>query len=218
MATDLNRKYGLVADPVLDDADVLSPDFRSSLFVRIDTGAIPSLVDVQSELAQILLIPQVPESVKETFRIAKRLHIFGRYEYGFYTVSQHYAFLAIEAAILCRWTASLPNPVAVRAKNLNQQMSAPSHSKLAELFWVKDGRNLTVDGLPFPNSVTKVLKRLREMNIVDAVMEKWLSAAIYLRNDLSHHESSTIVPPSTAILSSTAEQINTLFDSLQHTP
>src|ERR1035441_8289075 len=92
MATDFNKKYGLVAEPVLDDAAVLSPDSLSSMFVRVDTGLMASLNDVQTALAQILLIPQVPESVSSTFRIAKRLYLFGRFEYGFYTVSHRYAF------------------------------------------------------------------------------------------------------------------------------
>lgn len=213
-ATDFNTKYGLVPESVLDDSDVLSPDGLSSLFVRVDTGLIPSLYEVQSVLGNILLIPQVPESVERTFRIAKRLYLFGRFEYGFYTVSQHYAFLAMEAAIFSRWTASLPNPVTVQAKNLNQQMSAPSHSQLAELFYAKDGRSLTVDGLPFPNSLTKVLKTLREGAVIDERTEKRLTAVIGLRNDLSHHESTTVLPPSTTSLSTAAELINTLFDSL----
>jgi hypothetical protein len=102
-----NKKYGLIPEPVLDDADVLSPDFLSSSFVRSDMGLMPSLNDVQIALAQIMLIPQVPESVRSTFSIAKRLYLFARFEYGFYTVSEHYTFLAIEAAILCRWTSTL---------------------------------------------------------------------------------------------------------------
>src|ERR1035437_9494356 len=170
MATDFNKEYGLSPEPVLDDADVLSPDVLSSSFVRFDTGIIPSLNDVQTALSQILLIPQVPESVKETFRLAKRLYLFGRFEYGFYTVSQHYAYLAIEAAILCRWTGSLPNPVTVQAKSLNQRMSAPCHGQLAELYWMKDGRSLLIDNLPFPNSLNKVLRRLREVTIIKALL------------------------------------------------
>jgi hypothetical protein len=216
MATDFNSKYGLAPEPVLDDADVLSPDFLSSMFVRIDTGLMPSLNDVQNVLAQILLIPQVPESVTGTFRIAKRLYLFGRFEYAFYTVSQHYAFLAIEAAILCRWTASLPGPVTVQFNGLIQQMSAPSHAKLAEL-WMNRGRNLVVDNLPFPNSPTKVLKRLREATTINEETEDRLSAVVGLRNDLSHHESSTVVPPSWSSLSVAAELINIMFDSLLYT-
>jgi double-stranded uracil-DNA glycosylase len=218
IGTDFNKKYGLTPEPILNDADVLSSDSLSSLFPRVDTGLMLSLTDVQVILAPILLIPQVPESVKRTFRIAKRLHLFGRFEYEFYSVSQHYALVAIEAAILSRWTASLPNPVTVQAKYFNQQMSVPSHSQLAELYWMKDGRSLLVDGLPFPNSPTKVLKRLRDCGIIDRMTEERISAAIGLRNDMSHHESATVLPPTTSALSVTAELINTLFDSLPAIP
>jgi hypothetical protein len=80
------------------------------------------------------------------------------------------------------------------------------------------GRMLLVDNLPFPYSPTTVLKRLREASIIDAVTANRLSAVVGLRNDLSHHESSTVVPPSTRTLSMAAELINTLFDSLPYTP
>jgi hypothetical protein len=213
MATDFNKKYGLTPEPILDEAEVLFPDGLSSMFVRVDTGLMPSLTDVQGALAGILLIPQVPESVKHTFRIAMRLYLFGRFEYGFYTVSLHYASLAMEAATLSRWTASLPNPVTVEWSGLQQQMSAPSHGELAEI-WMKTGRNLRVDGLPFPNSPTKVLGRLCETGIVGTLNEKSIKEVIWLRNDLSHQESPTVLPPTTSALARTAELINTLFDSL----
>lgn len=213
MAIDFNKKYGLPPEPIMDDTDVLSPDFRSSMFVRVDTGQMPSLKDVQGALSEILLIPQVPESVQQTFQVAKRLYLFGRFEYGFYTASQHYAYLALEAALLNRWTANLPIPVLVQTKKFSQQMSAPTHGELAEI-WIKTGRELQVDGKPFPNSPFKIMERLLQDGLIDKVHEEVISAAIGLRNDMSHHESSTILPPTTRALSVTAELINTLFDSL----
>lgn len=218
IATDFNKKYALTPEPILEDAEILSPDGLSSMFIRVDTGQMPSLKDVQTALASILLIPQVPESVDWTFRIAKRLYLFARFEYEFYTVSLHYASLAMEAAILTRWTASLPNPVTSHWNGLRQQISAPSHGELAKVFWSKNGRSLTVDGLPFPNSLTKVLRRLRETGIIDTLTEKDILEVIGLRNDLSHQESSIVLPPSTGSLSVVAEQINALFDSVPYKP
>lgn len=214
---DFNQKYGLAPEPILDDAEVLSPDSLSSMFVRVDTRLIPSLNDVQVVLSTILLIPQVPESVERTFQIAKRLYLFGRFQYGFYSVSHHYAFLAMEAAILSRWTASLPDPVLVETKSFHQSMTTPSHGQLAEIYH-RVGRNLLVDGHPFPNSPTKVQRRLRDLGIINSGTEERISAAIGLRNDMSHHESPTVLPPSTGTLVSTAELINILFDSLHATP
>ena len=125
MAIDFNQKYGLVPEPVLDDADVLSPDGLSAQFVRVDTGLVPTLKDIQIALSTILLIPLVPDSVRRTFRIAKRLYVFGRFEYEFYNVSQHYAYLALEAAVLSRWIASLPNPVTVEGKKTSASRCSP---------------------------------------------------------------------------------------------
>ena len=210
---DFNKKYRIAPEPILGDVELLSPDPLSSMFVRVDTGVMPSLKDVQVALSTILLIPQVPESVERTFRIAKRLYLFGRFEYGFYSVSQHYSFLAMEAAILSRWTASLPDPVLVEAKSFRQPMSTPSHGQLAEIYH-RMGRNLLVNGNPFPNSPAKVQRRLRDLGIIDSAAEERISAAIGLRNDMSHHESPTVLPPSTGTLVSTAELINVLFDSL----
>ena len=83
---------------------------------------------------------------------------------------------------------------------------------------MKDGRSLLVDGLPFPNSPTKVLKRLRDTGIIDNETKDRISTVIGLSNDLSHHESPTVFPPSTRSLSIAAELINILFDNIPYTP
>jgi hypothetical protein len=213
VGTDFNTKYKLTPDPVWDDATLLTPHPLSAGFVRIDTGHPPSLVDVQNVLAPIVLIPPVPDSVRYTFQLAKRLYLFGRFEYGFFTVSEHYAFLAMEAAIFSRWTASLPNPVKVESAKFKTELHSPSHQKLLEL-WMSGGRTLKVNGEPFPHSMEKVLGHLESMRVISAETRVRLSAAINLRNTLSHVESSSIFTPSINTLSIIAEMINTLFDGL----
>lgn len=54
---------------------------------------------MQESICSIQLIPNVPKEVKKVFNAAKRLHIFGYFEYYFFTISQHYAFLALESAL-----------------------------------------------------------------------------------------------------------------------
>ena len=53
-------------------------------------------------VSDIVLIPQVPESVKRTFETAKQLFVFSYFSYALSTTSQHYAFLTLEAAIQAR--------------------------------------------------------------------------------------------------------------------
>jgi hypothetical protein len=48
----------------------------------------------------------------------------------------------------------------VQAKNFNQQIFVSSHGQFVELYWMKDGRNLPIDNLPFLNPLAKVPVRL----------------------------------------------------------
>ena len=97
---DFNLKYGLSPDPILSREDLLTIHSLTRGFVRLDTGQPPSFEDVQQLLSTILLIPLVPEDVRRTFGLAKRLFVFAHFEYGFFTVSQHYSYLALEAAVM----------------------------------------------------------------------------------------------------------------------
>lgn len=52
----------------------------------------------------------MPEEVKKVFNAAKRLHIFGYFEYYFFTISQHYVFLALESALRNRYNEIYGKP------------------------------------------------------------------------------------------------------------
>lgn len=210
---DFNAKYGLKPDPVLAAQELLQPNFLSAGFARVDTGQLLSLEDWQEQLSTILLIPPVPETVRRTFGIAKRLYLFGYFEYGFYTVAQHYAFLALEAAVYSRWVRTLPNPATIQAGDHQpQQMPEPTHYKMFEI-WESCDRKLRVEGEPFPNSVSKVLGRLEAKGIVRPDERVRLDAAMDLRNTFSHLEFAPVVTP--AVLDGiyiTAQLINTIYD------
>ena len=97
-----NSKYGLKSDPVLPLSELLKKDKIFSSFVKVDKSGEPreiTIEDLQRSVCGIQLIPNVPEGVKKVFNAAKRLHIFGYFEYYFFTISQHYAFLALESAL-----------------------------------------------------------------------------------------------------------------------
>jgi len=67
---------------------------------------------LQKNICDIQLIPSVPEEVKKVFNAAKRLYIFGYFEYYFFTISGHYAYLALESALRNRYieVCGEPNP------------------------------------------------------------------------------------------------------------
>jgi len=103
---DYNTKYGLKSDPVLPISELLKKDIKFSPFVKVDKSGESheiTLEDLQKSVCDIQLIPTVPEGVRKVFNAAKRLHIFGYFEYYFFTISQHYAFLALESALRNRY-------------------------------------------------------------------------------------------------------------------
>jgi len=110
---DYNSKYGLKSDPVLPLSELLKKDKIFSSFVKVDKSGEPreiTINDLQESICGIQLIPNVPEGVKKVFNAAKRLHIFGYFEYYFFTISQHYAFLALESALRKRYSEIYGKP------------------------------------------------------------------------------------------------------------
>lgn len=201
------------ADPVLSEKELLQIHHLTAGFVRLDTGCPPSLANVQQALADIRLLLSVPEPIRHTFRLAKRLYLFGYFEYGFFTISQHYAFLALEAAVYSRWVAHLPNEITVQIPpNTPYKMRRPTHELLYE-HWMASGRKLKVEGADFPNSVHKVLGRFVAEGLIIPEQRERIEAAMQLRNEMSHVETPMIDTPNIGTLAITAEFLNVLFRS-----
>ena len=110
---DYNSKYGLKSDPVLPLSELLKKDKIFSSFVKVDKHGKSreiTIEDLQKAICGIQLIPNVPEEVKKVFNAAKRLHIFGYFEHYFFTISQHYTFLALESALKNRYNEIYSKP------------------------------------------------------------------------------------------------------------
>lgn len=220
LETDFNSKYDLQPDSILTDDelvgwDPISEQYRDSSYQQL------SLRERQDNVASIQLIPQVPEAVKEVIRRAKRLYIFGHFEYSFFTVADHYAYAALEAAIFHRWNAALPDQLQLLYKAKNQQESAV----IGRIGWrrIQDycrqqhwrPRNLEINGRPFPASAAKVVDQLREDRILND-WQHWRMRNVYLglRNSHSHLEFCSTTLPRADTIERVVREINTLFDSL----
>ncbi|MCK5125565.1 MAG: hypothetical protein KAR42_04855 [candidate division Zixibacteria bacterium] len=95
-------KYSLQDDPILKADELLRMDERLKVFKqKTATGEmrIMELDDFQRAICKVQLIPPVPSNVKTVFDGAKRLFIFGYFEYYFFNISLHYLFLAVESAL-----------------------------------------------------------------------------------------------------------------------
>lgn len=98
---DFNAKYCLERDSIHPLSELLQKDEIFCSFVKIDEYGKHEITieDLQEDVCDIQLIPLVPEEVKRVFHAAKRLYIFGYFDYYFFTISLHYAFLALESAL-----------------------------------------------------------------------------------------------------------------------
>lgn len=208
--TDYKDKYGVPSDPILSASDLLT---CKQPFVNARTGAPPTIEEWQAMVSDIVLIPQVPESVKRTFDTAKQLFVFSYFSYPMSTTSQHYAFLALEAALQARWSATLPKDTLVEFGNgTSTKFVQPTHKDLYQ-HW-RANRKIIVNGEKFPSSSYELLRSLLKKGIIETWQLKRIEAGIDLRNDLSHLEFAPVTGPSADVLAITSELINAMFDSV----
>jgi|GEM_PF-5511187 len=100
---------------------ILRKDQRNDVFKKVINGiAIPlSLQDLYDIIDKVDLIENVPDTTKGIFKIAKKLFVLAYFEYSLFTVSAHYCFLAVEAAIGHKYQQQYTKP----AKNLGQMLN-----------------------------------------------------------------------------------------------
>lgn len=220
---DFNALYGLTADPVLADEKLLVQEERSRHIGRRRHFEPATLYDLQEDVANIKLIPQVTEPVQRTFALATKLYIFGYFDYGFFTISAHYAYLALDAALHARWTEALGTNVQLELRK-NGKVTATetvpytNHAALRGMCKHRKGwgeQNLWVNGEQYPRTAGMVVDSLLNKGIIG----KWQhhlykKSAIEIRNALTHLERAPITMPDTATLRFAAYEINSLFHSL----
>jgi hypothetical protein len=215
---DFNSLYNLKEDKVLPWEVFTNRDPILNALSRK-----PTVEDLQKDICDIQLIPTVPEEVKRIFKAAKDLYVFGYFRWYFFTISEHYANLAIESAIRHRYNQWLGEKVVLTCKggDLSHEMIKPSYEGIIEFCKQnkKQGWNynkLKVNGKNFPWRMTDLLDWL----LKNGIQTKWqidqLKFAIDARNDLSHLESVKIRYIGTTELKHVSELINKLYHQERH--
>jgi len=148
---------------------------------------------------------------------AKRLYIFGLFEYGFFTIANHYAYLAVESAVYHRWNLALPRPTTLQ--HGSETLSLPQTGRgTIKLICLQRGwkrRKVKVNGRPYPDTVAPALDQLHEDRIInDWQFGRLKNVWMELRNSHSHLEFAPITGPTLDTIEKATELINTLFDSL----
>lgn len=212
---DYNELYGLHRDAILPLEELIKIDDRTACFVKLYGGQVPTIEERQGDVADIQLIPNVPADVRETFQRAKDAYIFGYFRYEFFTISVHYASLALEAAVKARWSAGLQSKVSISCGEDKSELHFPSHTRILNLCRTNRWhRGVLVEGRKFPFSSKALLDWLVDQKVVTRWEMKRLKIGLDMRNELSHTEHSSTDSPSPDKLKFVADLINKIFHSL----
>jgi hypothetical protein len=219
---DFNSLYNLREDKVLPWEVFTTKDPALDNVVRRIDNVFRKLTieDLQKDICAIQLIPSVPDEVKKIFKAAKELYVFGYFRWYFFTISNHYSYLAIESAIKHRYNQWLGEKAVLtctcKRGSLRHEIIKPSFEEIFKFCRLNkkqgwDCRKLMVNGERFPFKMELLLNWLLEKGIQTRWQRNRLKLAIDMRNALSHLEFVTILWPNSRRLKIVAEQINTLY-------
>jgi len=204
---DYNVLFNLEPDPILPFSEVTKKDPTTGVFSDI------TLQYLQEKVCNIQLIPTVPKDVKRVFNHAKKLFIFGYFYYGFFTISEHYAYLALESAIRNRYNQFLGKKARIinpKGKTIESSSSWWVIYCLCKSKGWKPSK-IKVNGQKFPNNNRLLLDWLVEKRIITKWEKKQYDVGINLRNILSHLEFAPIHTPNSFVLKDVADRINKLY-------
>lgn len=212
---DYNTIYGLSLDPILQFEELVKGSKGNSLFDL-------NLEKIQTATAALQLIPTVPDEIKQVFTRAKDLFIFGYFRYEFFTIAEHYAYLALEAAIKIRYVKCLGDLITLtdsKKSNLKHEMKNPTYHSIEE--FCRNNKNwnihrLLINGEPFQVGTKKLVEWLATNHYIRKWEKNSYESGMDIRNILSHLERPQTNMPTTKGLQRIANQINFLFHSLKN--
>src|SRR5260221_1592321 len=79
--------------------DVLHPDPRNSVFVRLDTLKPLTIEEHHAEIASIVLHSNVPDDVRSYFSSIQNVYLYAWFAYDLYTVVDFLCLTAVEMAL-----------------------------------------------------------------------------------------------------------------------
>lgn len=187
--------------------------------IKRDSPNYPStnIEKLQEQISKIQLVDTVPEHVIRTFKNAKELFKFGYFRYNFFTISNHYACLGLEAAVKHKYSQSLPKHIELQDKKGKRRysMENPNYDKILEFCREKTRgfhpARIYVNGKKFPYSRHELVIWLLGNTSINLYDSKLCELYLQQRNWLSHLFFAPVDTPSTIPLTDIANLINTMF-------
>lgn len=212
---DFNTMYSLKEDQILPFEVFLK---KEPILDNISGKS--TIEDLQKDICTLQLIPTVPDEVKKIFKAAKNLYFFGYFQYYFFTISEHYAYLAIESALRHKYNQWIGDKAVLTCNykkiHLRHEMLNPSYLRIFDFCSKKKNQHwnyhkLKVNDEDFPWRNELLLNWLLSKGFITRWQRDRLNLALQLRNALSHLEFVTILYPSISGLKLAAELINNLY-------
>ena len=212
---DWASKFNLRPDPILPLSEITKMDKTLGSLLPLAEGA--DIEELQKDISNLQLISHVPEEVKRVFRRAKDLYIYGFFRYSFFTISRHYAYLALESAIKNRYYQSFGKEVTLtNNKGETVKMGYVNHQKVIDFCHGRTGwnpYNLQINGEKFAFTTGQLLDWLVRNKIINRWERKQCESGMRFRHLMSHITYPSILPPSYSVraLEFVADIINRLY-------
>lgn len=194
---DWNIRFNLKSDPILPLSEIMKMNKTLSFFFPFSKGA--GIEQLQEHISNMQLIHCVPEDVRKVFRYAKDLYIYGFFCYHFFTIAQHYAYLALESAIKNRYYQSFGKEATLtNKKGETVKMGRVDHQRIIDFCHGRKGwdvHRLKIDGEKFAYNSRELLEWLTEKGIITKWERKRCQVGIRSRNLGSHLTRVPIFPP-----------------------
>lgn len=202
-------KYKVASEKVLPYEELIKRDLPHYPSTSVER--------LQELISEIQLVDTVPEHVVRTFKNAKELFKFGYFRYNFFTISEHYICLALEAAVKHKYSQFLPKQIELhgKAKEKIYPMESPDYDKILEFCRSnKEGlypSSIYTNGEKFPYSRHELVAWLLKKKIINIYDSKLCEGYLEQRNWLSHLFFAPVFTPSVVTLTDVANLINTMF-------
>jgi hypothetical protein len=214
---DWSSEFNLEPDPIQLMSKITNMDRTLEAFPSFSKGA--GIEELQKDICTIQLIPSVPENVTKVFRHAKDLHIYGFFCYGFFTISQHYAYLALESAIKTRYYQSFGREITLEnEKHETVKMGRIDHQGIMDFCRRRKGwdvRRLWINGKRLAYNTKELLDWLVGEKIITLWERRRCYRGMTLRNIMSHLTRTHVFPPSYSVraLEFVGDLINRLYST-----
>jgi hypothetical protein len=170
---------------------------------------------LESAISTVQLSAKIPQGIREMIDLAKRVFLYGYYEYDFFTLSVQYLFLVAETAAKERILCVLPEDCRLTKGKKSKLVRKNCHTIYENLQkrWVIEGFteiNRTFD------SILKFLKA-REI-LPQRISVQFLDSLRQLRNNAAHLTGKDALHPATVVpaFHMVIDFTNCLFDTKSH--